>query len=163
MGTLQWHENVTVARVIITEAKIFFFFGSIKMSLHNFVSVISSQKILCALLPSYPIWAGYSCTSFMPHTHVSGDSWIVLFLSPQVIVSRGAENDGPSQRGVFGQGEFRAGQQHGRSQGPASQAASAGAERQPPGPGQAGQHRGQTHRGAVQTHRPPDEDLPQER
>lgn len=94
--------------------------------------------------------------------------WRCLLLLPllplQVIASWGAEDDGPSQRDVSGQGELGAGQQHGRGQGAAGQVAPTGAERQPTGPGPAvQQQRGQALRSAVQAWRPPAEDLPQER
>ena len=88
--------------------------------------------------------------------------WLWALLSPsQVIVSRAAENDGPSQRGMSGKGELWPGQQHGGHQGPPCQAGSAGAERQSPGSGPAGQHWSQALWGALQTFGTPPQALPQ--
>lgn len=71
-------------------------------------------------------------------------------------------HDGPSQRGVPGEGELRAGGWLERLQGPPSQDRAAGTERQPSGTFTPGQHRRQTLRSGLQTLPAPAEDLTQE-
>ncbi|XP_068179048.1 SATB homeobox 1b isoform X1 [Antennarius striatus] len=135
------------------------------------VARISALHPPCALLPPQVqpppslayFWISRRGAVTRGRSTFDGNQEVGRLLTLKVIASRGAENDGPSQRGVFGEGELRAGQQHGGRQGPPGQAAPPGAERQPPGAGPAGQHRGKARRSALQTPRPPAEDLPQER
>lgn len=71
-------------------------------------------------------------------------------------------HDGPSQRGVPGEGELRAGGRLERRQRPSSQDRQAGTERQPSGALTSGQHRRQALRSGLQTLPTPVQDLAQE-
>ncbi|KAI4811749.1 hypothetical protein KUCAC02_014625 [Chaenocephalus aceratus] len=99
----------------------------------------------------------------LPRMHFDTEDENKSFFPLSVIVSRGAENDGPSQRGVFGEGELRLMNSMAEAKAPPAKLPRLEQNGSPLGRARLGSTGAKLAGVPVQTHRPPAEDLPQER